>query len=48
MLKYDQYEIAKNCKALNKKEIRQDKRNLSEFLSQGDFTTGSGKIGFHY
>lgn len=43
-----QQDIAKYCKPFGKKELRQGNRKLCEFLQQGDFQSGFGKIGFYY
>lgn len=48
MLQVDQGSLADNLKPLNRKEARDSKRTLSEFLQQGDFFSGAGKLGFYF
>jgi hypothetical protein len=48
LLQLNQHDVAKYCKALSKDEVRQGKRKLGEFLAQGDFFSGGGKIGYYY
>jgi len=48
LLQLSQHDVAKYCNPYSKREVRQGKRHLSEFLAQGDFFSGGGKLGYYY
>jgi hypothetical protein len=48
LLQLSQRDVAKYCNPHSKRECRLGKRNLSEFLAQGDFFSGDGKLGYYY
>ena len=48
LLQLGQQDVAKYCNPYSGRELAQGKRNLSEFLAQGDFFSGGGKLGYYY
>ena len=48
LLQLSQHDVAKYCSAYSRQELRQGRRTLSEFLAQGDFFSGGGKLGYYY
>lgn len=48
MLQVDQKDIVRIREPISRSEARHGKRNLSEHLAQGDFFSGSGKLGYYY
>jgi len=48
LLQLSQRDVAKYCNPHSKRECRQGKRLLSEFLAQGDFFSAGGKLGYYY